>query len=121
MLALKKFIPCYATALCIKTHTALLAACIRLGEGVQRLEVASPRSHAAQGAGGQRLSVGQRGIWPHRTTVKESVQRLEQRGRVAFGGRELMQNVEVAPAVNHPCDGTTIRDRTRTMKSARLR
>ena len=28
MLALKKFIPCYAAALCIKTHTALLAAWI---------------------------------------------------------------------------------------------
>ncbi len=28
MLALKKFIPCYATALCIKTHAALLAAWI---------------------------------------------------------------------------------------------
>ena len=27
MLALKKFIPCYAAALCIKTHTALLALC----------------------------------------------------------------------------------------------
>src|SRR5580658_572997 len=28
MLALKKFIPCYAAALCIKTHSALLAAWI---------------------------------------------------------------------------------------------
>ncbi|SRR6266849_855351 len=28
MLALKKFIPCYAAALCIKTHAALLAAWI---------------------------------------------------------------------------------------------
>src|SRR5882757_4141757 len=27
MLALKKFIPCYAAALCIKTHAALLALC----------------------------------------------------------------------------------------------
>jgi hypothetical protein len=27
MLALKKFIPCYAAALCIKTRTALLALC----------------------------------------------------------------------------------------------